>query len=188
MLLWLAAALGVAGVAALRYAWTLPRRSTGWNAVAWLLIAASVACGWRMGGAWGVSVAALATTAAAFAMLAAAGIGAPPGRTAASVRWAGMLPQAGEPRRIGRRIATFLIVIPGGFVIAIVLGIAMRGVATASGWGEANANVAALFTVPLGWAVLVTTLLMQGERRGQLLTLSACAAAGAPFLLTGLGS
>jgi hypothetical protein len=81
-----------------------------------------------------------------------------------------------------------MLVIPGGFVASIAVGVAMRGAGTLLGWGEANANVAAIFSVPLSWAVLVVVLLMQVKRRSQALTLLGCALAGTPFLVTALAS
>ncbi|WP_448662570.1 hypothetical protein ACG3SL_18185 [Sphingomonas sp. CJ20] len=184
-ILWLACAMGAGAVGVLRHAWALPHRSTGWNTLGWALMVASVVAGWQAAGAWGVSVAALVTTGAAFVALAVAGLRAPPARAAASNRRVGMLPQPGEPRRIGRRVATFLLVIPGGLIAALALCLAVRTLGLWSGWGEANAVVAALYTVPLVWAGLATALLMQARRRTQIATLLACVAAGAPFLIPG---
>ncbi|TKD49876.1 hypothetical protein [Sphingomonas baiyangensis] len=185
--LWIAGLLGAGGVGVLRHAWSLPQRSPGWNAAGWLAIAAAVVVAWGHSGAWGVSVAALVTTTAAFVALGVAGATAPRGRAASSNRRAGMLPQPGEPRHLARRLGTFAIVMPLGFAVALLLGLATRGLGMALGWGEANANVAALFVVPLGWAVLATVLLMQ-TRRMQLLTMAGCAILCAPLMLTGWGS
>lgn len=187
-MLWLAAALGVGGVGALRSAWSRPQRSAPINGLGWAALAASAMVGWHHSGAWGVSIAALAAMAAAFVALAVAAARAPAGRAASPNRRAGMLPQPGEPRHIGRRVATFLLVVPGGFLASIALCLSVRALGMLLGWGEANANVAALFTVPIAWAVIVTLLLMQASRRSQYTTLLACALAGMPFLLTGLGS
>jgi hypothetical protein len=74
VLLWLACATGAGGVGVLRYAWALPRRSSAANTAGWLLLLASVIFGWSQGGAWGVAVAALVTTAAAFVALTVAGV------------------------------------------------------------------------------------------------------------------
>lgn len=187
VLLWLACAAGAGGVGVLRYAWALPRRSSAANTAGWLLLLASVIFGWSQGGAWGVAVAALVTTAAAFVALTVAGVTSPAGRAAPRKR-ADRAVRADENRAIGRRIATFMLVIPGGFVASIAVGVAMRGAGTLLGWGEANANVAAIFSVPLSWAVLVVVLLMQVKRRSQALTLLGCALAGTPFLVTALAS
>ena len=57
-LLCAACVLGVAAIASLRYAWSLPQRSPGWNGAGWSTLVASALCGWWSDGAWGVSVAA----------------------------------------------------------------------------------------------------------------------------------
>jgi hypothetical protein len=186
--LWVACSLGAVAVAVLRYAWSLPRRSTGWNGAGWAILIASVLSGWQGGGAWGVSVAALVTMGAASIALAAAGLSAPKRGPKPSDRGAGMLPPRGEPRRIVRRVITFLLVIPGGLAASIGLGFVMRDLGSASHWSEANANVAALYTVPIAWGVLAVILLMQVRRLSQLVTLLACALASAPFLLANVGA
>jgi hypothetical protein len=184
-LLWIAAALGAAGVAVLRHAWSRPRRSAGWNAAGWSLLLASTVSAGIAEGAWGVSVAAMATMGAALVALAAAGLGSPRGRAAASNRRVGLLPEAGEPRRIGRRFGTFALVIAGGLVVSIGLAAAVRGLGGMLGWHEANSNALALFAVPVLWAVLSTTLLMQSRRRDQLVTLLVCSLPALPVLLSG---
>jgi hypothetical protein len=184
-LLGLAAALGAAGVAVLRHAWSRPRRSAGWNAAGWgLLLAATVAAA-EAEGAWGIAVAAMATMAAALVALAAAGIGAPPGRAAASNRRVGLLPETGEPRRLGRRFGTFALVIVAGLIVAIGLALAVRGLGGLLGWHEANSNALALFAVPVLWGVLCTVLLMQPRRRDQLVTLLVCSLPVLPVLVSG---
>ena len=184
-LLWLACALGAAGVGALRRAWSLPRRSATANGAGWGLLALSALIAGLAEGAWGMSVAALTTMLAAFAALAIAAWRSPPARAKASNRRAGMLPEAGEPRRIGRRVATFLLVIVAGLVASIALALALRGLGGALGWSEANANVLALYSVPVTWAVLAFVLLMQQSRRSQVLTLLMCCVPALPVLLNG---
>jgi len=68
-LLWVAAALGVAGVLALRFAWSLPRRSPAANAAGWGLLALSTVGAWLAEGAWGATIAALCAMLAAFTLL-----------------------------------------------------------------------------------------------------------------------
>ena len=184
-LLWLAAALGVAGVGVLRLAWALPRRSAAWNAAGWSLLLAATVGSAAAEGAWGVAVAALLAMAAALAMLAVAGARSPAGRAAGSNRRVGMLPEGNEPRRIGRRLGTFALVIFGGFAASLALALATRALGGALGWHAANANALALFAVPLGWAVLSTVLLMQASRRSQVVTLVLCGLTAVPALLTG---
>lgn len=187
-LLWLAAALGVAGVGTLRYAWSLRRRSRATNGIGWgLLTLATIGAG-AAEGAWGVAVAALWAMLAAFAILAVSGIRSPAGREKASSRRTGMLPEEGEPRRIGGRIVTFLLVIVAGFAVSVGLGLAVRGLGGLLGWSEANSNVLALYSVPLLWSVLVFVLMMQRSRRSQILTLLACCAPLLPVVLSGVMS
>jgi len=185
ILLWAAIALGAGGIAALRYAWSLPRRSPAANAAGWALLALSSLVAGVSDGAWGVAVAALGTTLVAIAVLAVAGIRAPAGRAKSSNRRVGMLPEGGEPRRLGRRAVTFLLTIVCGFAVSVALALAIRGLGGVLGWYEANANVVALFSVPLTWAILVFTLLMQRTRRSQVATLLICGLPVLPALLSG---
>ena len=183
--LWLAAALGVSGVGLLRFAWSLPRRSAVLNAEGWGLLAASVFAAGQADGAWGIAVAGLVTMAAAMVALAVAGASAPPGRAVPSNRRVGMLPEAGEPRRVGRRFGTFGLVILGGLAASICLALGVRGLGEVLGWHEANSNALALFTVPIAWSILATVMLMQTRRRSQVATLALCGLPLIPVLLTG---
>ena len=186
VMLWAGVAGAALGVALLRYAWSLPRRSAAWNGAGWTALGGAAGLAAAAEGAWGLSVAALAAMTAAFVALALAGIRSPRGRTKASSRRAGMLPESGEPRRIGRRVITFLLTIVGGLTVSIGLGLAMRWLGDLLGWSEANASVAALYTVPVAWALLVFALLMQEKRRSQLLTLLACCVPALPMLASGV--
>ena len=184
-LLLLSVALGASGVAVLRYAWALSRRSVGLNAAGWALLATAVVAGWGGGGAWGVAMASIAARLAACVALAVAGLRSPPGKARSPNRRADMLPEAGEPRRIGRRFGTFAIVILGGLAVSIGLAVALRGLGGALGWNEADTLVLALYLVPLFWAVLATVLLMQARRRSQIATLVLCSLPLIPVLATG---
>jgi hypothetical protein len=184
-LLWFAAALGAAGIAALRFAWSLPRRSAAWNSAGWSLLLVSAAGAGIAEGAWGIAIAALIAMSAAAMALAVAGLSSPPGRAAVSNRRVGMLPEGAEPRRIGQRIGSFGLVMVGGLLASICLALAVRGLGDLLGWSGANANALALFTAPLAWAVLATVLLMQTRRRSQAMTLALCSLPVLPFLLSG---
>lgn len=96
-----------------------------------------------------------------------------------------MLPERGEPRRIGRRIGTFLLVMVAGLAASIAFAVGVRGIGGALGWHEADANVIALFAVPLAWGVLATVLLMQVRRQVQVATLLAFGLPLLPGLLAG---
>jgi hypothetical protein len=185
-MLWLAVTLGVAGVGALRYAWSLPRRSPVANGTGWALLGLATILAAVTDGAWGVSVAALGAMLTAFAILAVAGIRSPEKSAKASNRRVGMLPEQGEPKRIGRRVVTFLLLIVAGFAVSVGLGLAMRGLGSLFGWSESNANVLALYSVPLTWSVLVTAMLMQQTRRSQVLLLLACCIPVLPVLVSGV--
>ena len=184
-LLWIAAALGVAGVAVLRFAWGMPKRSPVANGIGWGLLAVSSIGAALAEGAWGVTVAALCATLAAFAVLAVAGMRSPARKAKGSSRRVGLLPEKGEPRRIGRRVVTFLLTVVAGFAVSVGLGLALRGLGGVLGWGETNANVVALYSVPVVWSVLMFVLLMQKSRRGQIATLLACCVPVLPVLLSG---
>jgi hypothetical protein len=181
----LAALAGVAGVAVLRLAWSRTRRSAGLNGAGWALLAAAALTGAAAAGAWGVAVASLFAMGAAFALLAIAGMRAPARTAKASSRRVGMLPEAGEPRRIGHRAGTLVLTIVAGFAVSVGLGLAMRELGLLLGWSETDANVAAFFTVPLAWSVLLFALLMQERRRCQVATLLACCLPAVPVLLSG---
>jgi hypothetical protein len=186
ILIWAGSIAAVAAVGLLRLGWGRRTRSRTINGAAWALLLAGVVVAGMGGGAWGVALAALCAMLLAFAVLAVAGIRSPERRAKASNRRVGMLPEKGEPRRIGRRLVTFLLTIVAGFAVSIGLGLAMRGLGGVLGWSEANANVLALYTVPVAWSVLAFALLMQQTRRSQVLTLLACAVPVVPVLLSGV--
>jgi hypothetical protein len=184
-LLWIAAAAGVIAVGVLRWAWSLPRRSTLGNGAGWALLVMAVVIAGQAEGAWGIAIVSMAIMAGALLALAIAGIGAEPGRAAASNRRVGLLPEGAEPRHVGRRFGTFTLVILGGLAASLCLALGMRGLGGLLGWHEADSNAVALFTVPVGWAILVTIMLMQTSRRGQWAALALCAVPLVPVLLTG---
>lgn len=183
--IWAGAAAAILAVVLLRLAWSKPKRSHALNGSGWILLLAGVVAGGAGAGAWGIAIVSLAAMVAAFVALAAAGLGSPPGRATSSSRRVGLLPEPGEPRRIGRRITTFLLTIVAGFVISISLGLSVRSLGDLLGWSASDANVAALFTVPLAWSVLVFVLLMQEQRRSQIVTLLACCVPALPVLASG---
>jgi len=184
-LLGLALAFAAGGIAVLRHAWSLPKRSARWNAAGWGLLAGAVGAGWLSDGAWGVAIAALIAMAAACVALAIAAYRSPTGKMRSSNRRAGMLPEGGEPRRVGRRFGTFAIVVIGGLLVSIGLAVALRGLGGALGWNEADTLVLALYAVPLAWAVLAIVLLMQASRRSQIATLVLCSLPLIPVLAAG---
>ena len=184
-LLWLSVMLGAGAIAVLRFAWSLPKRSMTWNAAGWGLLTASCVGAAAAEGAWGVAVTALVTMIAAAAALTVAAVRSPRGRVSASNRRAGMLPENGEPRWIGRRLGTFGLVIIGGVAVSVGLAVVTRALGGMLGWNEANSNALALFAVPSAWALLSTVLLMQESRREQVLTLLFSGLPVLPVLVAG---
>ncbi|BBC70879.1 conserved hypothetical protein [Altererythrobacter sp. B11] len=182
-LLWLGAAGALAGVAVLRAAWQRKARSMPLNALGWGLLLAGSVAGGLAEGAWGVSVVGLFGMGMAALLLAHAGLTSPPGKAQGSTRRVRMLPEGGEPLRIGTRLLTFLLVGGIALLASIALGVFARWLSLAAGWSESNSNVMALFTVTVAWGVLAFWLLMLPRRRSQLLLLAACFAPLLPALL-----
>ncbi len=176
----------ITGVSLLRLAWARRQRSLALNGAAWGLLVLAMVLAWRSDGMWGVSIASLFGMGAACILLAWAGITSPPGKAAASTRRVRMLPETGEPKRIGRRIATFAMSVPLALIVSIGLGIALRGLAALAGWSEANANALGLFIVPLAWSIIACLMLMQEKRRGQWAILLACVLPSLPVIVTGV--
>jgi len=187
VLLIAAGASAACGSATLRFAWSLPRRSKTWNIVGWGLFAVGALAGWLSAGAWGAAIAFLCGMCAALLLLTHAAITAPAGVSAkASNRKAGMLPARGEALHLGRRVATFFIVCLAAMIVAVGLAIATRALMIAAGASEADANVASLFIMPLGWALLACALLMEERRAYQWRLLLICASPGVIALTTGM--
>lgn len=180
------AVAAAAAVAVLRWAWAQRERSVALNTAGWGLMAIAAALGWAGAGAWGVSVVALVGMGAAFAALTLAAASAPAGKVSASNRRVNMLPEAGEPRRIGRRVATFLIAVPLALLVSIGLAVVVRALADLAGASEADSMALAFFSAPLIWAILMHVLLIQRQRRGQWRVLLASALPILPVALTGL--
>lgn len=174
-----AGAAAVAGVALLRLAWSRPRRSAWLNGGGWGLIALAATLAGAHSGAWGISIAALCCMGAALLALTQAAAGAEASTAGkASNRRVGMLPEGREPLRLGRRFATFLIVAPLAMIVSAGIAVPVRALALLTGAGEADANVIALFAMPLAWTVLAHVLLMKESRAAQVRVLLIWAAVG----------
>lgn len=176
------AAAGVA-VILLRLAWSRPRRSLPLNTAAWGLLALGLLAGGRTAGAWGLSVVSLVAMGCAFLLLCHAGLTSPAARFRASARRAHVLPDRGEPLRLGRRAITFLLSVPAALIVSLLIALAVRGLLPAAGWHEADSNTTAFFLTPVLWSVLLFLLLMKTDRRGQAALLAIPAAAAALLLL-----
>jgi len=172
-------ALAAAGaVCMLRLAWGRVQRSVSLNGAAWALLAFALAMGMRGAGAWGIAIVTLAALAAAFFCLTIAAVTAPPGKAHTSNRRAHMLPEGREPLRIGGRLLSFLLSVPGAMLVAMILGLAARNMAGALGAPEADGNVLMLFLMPLLWALLAMLVLLWPNRGRQLALLAVPALLG----------
>src|SRR3546814_11082993 len=78
-----------------------------------------------------------------------------------------MLPVKGEPRRIGRRLLTFLVTVPLAMLTSLLAALAARSLAGLGGWAEADGNGLTLLLLPLLWGILAFALLMMPRRRTQ---------------------
>lgn len=184
-LLWIGAAATVAAVLQLRRAWSLPRRSATANGIGWALMLAGAALALAGDGAWGLAVASLCGMTSAVLLLAHVGWIAPKGKGRASDRKAHMLPEAGEPLALGRRILTFLITVPLAFAAALLAALGARALAGLAGWSDADGNAMTLLLLPLLWSILAFWLLMLPRRRSQYSLLAIPAAAGLGLIFIG---
>lgn len=175
----------IAGIGVLRLSWGRDHRSATLNTAGWALLGGGTVAGWLAAGAWGATVVSLWAMGAALVCLAAAAWISPPARRAASKRRAGVLPEGDEPLGLGRRAATFLLVAGAGLVSSIALGIAAHLLALAMGASEADANVIALFTVPVAWTILAFAVLMSTTRKRQVAILVAPLIAALPSIASG---
>ncbi|WP_155986148.1 hypothetical protein [Novosphingobium resinovorum] len=186
MLLALASAAGIAGVAALRLAWRQARRSMPLNALGWALLLVSSVVGWMGAGAWGTSIAALWSMGAAFVLLVHAALVSEPAKVAASNRRAGMLPESGEPLRLGGRVLTFVLVGIVSALPSVGAALAIAALGRMLGWSLANALALAFFAMPVAWMLIAYAVLMQPTRRGQVKVLAISTLPAWPALAAGL--
>lgn len=179
----IACLLSVAAIALLRLARTGKRPLLTASAWAAMILSAFLS-GWAAG-AWGIAVTVLCgMAAAAVAVGIAAATPATRQKAPATVRTNGKA----ESRELVPRIVTALLTIVGGFAASLCFGLAVRGGAAFLGASEADANAAALFLVPVGWAVLFTWMLMVRQRRLQLAGLAVFALPGLAILIPGMAS
>ena len=184
-LVWAGAAAAVLGVLLLRRAWGLPRRSAALNGAAWALLLVGAALGIAGNGAWGAAMVSLFGMGMAALFLAQAAAASRPGKTRASDRKAHMLPAKGEPRRIGRRLLTFLVTVPLAMLVSLLAALAARALAGLGGWAEADGNGLTLLLLPLLWGILAFALLMMPRRRTQFACLLLPAAASLGLIWIG---
>lgn len=169
----------------LRLSWSKPSRSNAINTVAWSLLLSGLLLGALGHGAWGLAITLLTGMVSASLLLSHSAIRSPAGKAKAANRRVHLLPEAGEPLRIGHRLATFLMAVPGSLVASLVFALGARGIASSFGWSDADANVLALLAMPVVWSVLMIQLLIAQRRKSQLLYLAVPTGLGA--ILLGLG-
>jgi uncharacterized iron-regulated membrane protein len=160
ILLWLGSIAGAGSIGLLRHVWGRAQRSLALSGAAWGLLVVGLVLGAWAAGAWGIAIVSIVATLAAFVLLALAGLAARPARVTASNRRANMLPERGEPLRIGGRLLTFLLTVPLAFAVSVLIGLAARFLADRAGMHEANSNVLMLILMPLVWTLLATMLLI----------------------------
>ena len=180
-LIWLSAALAVAGVAVLRVSWGKAKRSTPLNIAGWAALAAALVVADRAAGEWGITVAILVATGAAFVALAIAGAKPVRKARARTVRTShqGTDEMKSRPRS---GLLTFAITGPLALAVSMLVALAVRSLIVGAGGAEADGNVAVLATVPIVWPVLAFALLMMAGRKAQLGWVMGLAVLSAPFV------
>lgn len=187
VLLWIAAALAIAGVAVLRLSWERPARSRAWNIAGWAALLAAVLAGDAAAGEWGIAATVLVIMFAAFVVLALAAAKparkgrAKKGRAKIAMTSPRTIEEAAPVRRSG--LVTFALAGPMSLAASVLLALAVRAMVLIAGGAEADGNVAVLGTVPIAWPILSFALLMMARRIRQCALVMGVAAVSAPFLL-----
>ena len=181
-LLWMAAALAIAGVALLRLSWGMPHRSTALNVAGWAVLAAALVVADQAAGEWGVAVAILVATGTAFVALAIAARRPVRKARAKTIRTSH---QGSDKVSSARRSGWMTFVISGPLALgaSVLLALAVRALIIGVGGAEADGNVAVLAAVPIAWPLLAFALLMMSHRRTQFSWVIGVAAVSIPFLL-----
>tara|TARA_Y100000815_G_scaffold129580_1_gene116982 strand:+ start:995 stop:1573 length:579 start_codon:yes stop_codon:yes gene_type:complete len=180
-LMWAAAAFAVAGVAVLRVSWGKPKRSTPLNIAGWAALVVALVVADSAAGEWGITVAILIATGAAFVALAIAGAKPVRKARARTVRTShqGTDEMKSRPRS---GLLTFAITGPLALAVSLLVALAVRALIVGAGGAEADGNVAVLATVPIVWPVLAFALLMMSARKAQLGWALGLAVLSAPFV------
>jgi len=132
-----------------------------------------------------MAITSLLTMTTACTLLAVAAWGSAPSKLKASNRRVGLLPEAGEPLRIGRRVITFGLVGLVAAAIGLGMAVALSALLLLAGMHEANAYALALQLMPVMWAAIAFAVLMQPSRRGQIKVLAIASLPAWPALLAG---
>ncbi|WP_174297033.1 hypothetical protein [Sphingomonas bacterium] len=164
----------VAGVTLVRIGWT------GRLVVAvagWALIAVALTACTRDTGAWGLAVGTVAGMAAAFATLLWSGWATPvrtwrPDRErVAAISGEGSL-------ALMRRASVFLVVVPGGGLVSLLLAFGLQAAGRRAGVGEADAAACLLLSLPVIWASLLAWQMTRDGLRQMIVPLFLLAAVG----------
>tara|TARA_B100001179_G_C18580752_1_gene399805 strand:- start:698 stop:1276 length:579 start_codon:yes stop_codon:yes gene_type:complete len=180
--MWLASMLAIAGVAVLRVSWGRAKRSLPLNLSGWAALITALVVADSAAGEWGVTIAILVATGAAFVALAFAAVKPVRKVKAKAVR---TVHRGADENAAARRSGwlTFLITGPLSLGASILLALAMRALIVMAGGAEADGNVAVLAVVPIAWPIFAFALLMMSRRRVQLAWVFGVAALCAPFLM-----
>lgn len=154
-----------AGAMLLWVAWRSPSsqkavpRAAGWM----LVLGGATALGFASG-SWGIAVSSTATSAAALLILGyAAATGAPAKRILAREAPNQPLDRRRIIADLPRRIAIFLLVVPGGLIASTALALGTRSLAAHSGWAEADSTMIALAGMPLAWSIIASAQMTQSS-------------------------
>lgn len=173
------------GILTLRLGW---KRGQGqwWAPAGWAALALGTIILAARDGAWGLAVAGLTGSGAAFLILShsllAGGAESKAGERA--TRTTLRLEQAGSGRLLPR-ISVFLLVTLGAFIASVAVGLAAQALGRKIGWAEADSVTAGLLIFPVAWVLLVTAMMMRTGPRAMLKPLGATLAVSAGlFFLT----
>ena len=170
MLMLVSAGTALLGVAALRFSWSRKGRSAPLNTAGWLLLAVGGGGGWMTAGAWGLTVAMLAATAAACVALALAAFEQPKVSRRSKPAATGAI--TAEAGGWGRGLLTFALTGPAALIVSVAIALAARDLAMRWPVAEADGNVMVLGLVPLVWPLLTFAMLMTAKRGRQIAMLA----------------
>lgn len=170
-------ALVAVGIGALRLGWSRARgRLTtplGWASVGLGLVLLA-----SRDGAWGLAVGGLVGSTAAFVLVAHAWCSRPAQTAGRPPRSTLRLHEEGR-LHLGRRLLTFLLVVPAAMAVSLAAGLAAQALGRAAGWAEADSTALGLFVFPLAWALLAATMMVRTGPLAMLKPLSGTLAASA---------
>lgn len=159
------------GVALLRRGWGAPGGGR-WTAAGWALIVAGLVALGVYGGAWGVSVGAIAAMLAAHLLLTRPALAPIARRPERAPRDASVTLRPTDARDLLRRLSVFVLVVPGGMAASALAALALQGLARVGGWHEANSVTLGLLMFPVVWSILASIQMTQSGPLRMLATLA----------------